>query len=295
MNQPSTHVNIDGDVVLYSVGFASQTTYHVADGKRFADRDDCRDFCERYDLAIDDIIKEYEAEPIEFALSSVKRLLARIKEGSKATTSTVLLTGGDNFRDGIATIQPYKGNRLDAPKPVHYQAIKDYLIQVHGAEVVEGEEADDQLSIRCVQRGDTIATIDKDLRNTSGWHYNWQKDELDYVGPHQADRNFYKQLITGDSTDHIPGLFRITGVRGKKAWKDALDDMTEPMDMWKHVLNVYMDALKIKWQKAVTEDIVWDKAHMAAIHRDCTNYLIEIGRLLWMRREEEELWLPPGK
>ena len=81
--------------------------------------------------------------------------------------------------------------------------------------MVEGEEADDQLSIRCALKGDTIATIDKDLNNTAGWHYNWQKDDLYCVGKIEADRNFYRQLLVGDSTDNIPGLFRITGTKAK--------------------------------------------------------------------------------
>ena len=44
-------------------------------------------------------------------------------------------------------MKSYKGNRLNddgtpkQPKPVHYQAIKDYLLNVCKAEVVEGDIA----------------------------------------------------------------------------------------------------------------------------------------------------------
>jgi len=296
---PSSHVNIDGDVIVYSVGFASQSTMHVVDGKRFEEKKDALSYADRYGFDEDEIVREFDAEPIEFALSSAKRLVKRIVESSQAATYTILITGDNNYREDVAKFQPYKGNRLNddgtskQPKPVHFQAIKDYLLYVCSAEMVEGEEADDQLSIRAVESGHTIATIDKDLNNTAGWHYNWQRDTLYEVGTAEADRNFYTQLFSGDATDHIPGLFKFTGKRATAKMKAPLQEMTDPAEMWKHVLNTYMDALKIKWQKAVDEDIVWDNAHMAALHRDCSNFLEEIGILLWMRRQENEMWTPP--
>ena len=269
--EPSKHVNIDGDVINYAVGFASQRTLYEIGGKRFEDKASAIVYA--LDVADEEITTVYEAEPVAFALSSCKRLIKRIKEESKATSATILLTGEGNFRDAVATIQPYKGNRDGSSKPLNFQSIRDYLLFVAGAEMVEGEEADDQLSIRAVRDGATIATIDKDLDNTAGWHYNWQRDTLYYVTEVQADRNFYRQLFVGDTTDHIPGLFRVTGQRATAKIKAPLDEMKTPREMYEHVRDVYAEA---------------------APELDVAATLLEIGRLLWMRRSDGEMWSPPN-
>jgi len=286
----SSHVNIDGDVVVYAVGFAAQTTWHVVDGKRFEDKADAITYCEKYGIDADTIEKEIEPEPIEHCLSSVKRMLANVQKKAKATTRSILLTGDGNFRETVATLQPYKGNRSNTAKPYWYDDIIAYLVDVQGAEVIEGEEADDQLSIRAMAHGHTIATIDKDLDNTPGWHYNWNHDRLYYVEPLDADRNFYKQLFTGDSTDNIPGLYRTTGVRAKKAWKDAIDEMTDVRRMYDHVLDVYAESLANKADTSI-DDLVPDDVEF--YYEDARDIINEIGQLLWMRREEGETWKPP--
>lgn len=267
MERPS-HVNIDGDIILYAVGFAAQRTVWLSDGNTFEDKRDAEEYAEKYDTEIEAAVKP---EPTEYALSSVKRLLARIIEGSGCSTHTILLSGKTNFRTEVAKIQEYKGNRK-SEKPYHYLNIRNYLVDVKHAEVVEGEEADDQLSIRAVQKGDMIATIDKDLRNTAGWHYNWNKDEEPVeINAVEADRNFYTQLLTGDSTDNIPGLFKLTGKRATAKSKAPIQDMTDPVEMYQHVYKVYADA-------------------------ECQNVadtLLEIGQLLWMRREDGEMWSAP--
>src|SRR5690606_41714779 len=69
-----------------------------------------------------------------------------------------------------------------ARKPYWYDEIRDYLIRRWGAEVVDGQEADDAIGIaawnsykECPEYS-IIASIDKDLRMIPGYHYNWVKD-----------------------------------------------------------------------------------------------------------------------
>ena len=83
-----------------------------------------------------------------------------------------------------------------------------------------------------------------------------------YVKEEEAIKNFYKQLLTGDRTDNIPG---IKGIGDKKADK-ILDGLEEEEDLYRAVLEVYK------------------------YNRD---YLLEQGRLLWIRRKKEELWMLP--
>jgi len=269
MEQP-THVNIDGDILLYAVGFAAQRTVWLVDGKTFDDKGEMEEYVEKYNIE-DEAETAVQPEPVAHCIATVKRLLKRIVEDSQCSTHTILLSGKTNYRNDVATIQEYKGNRK-SEKPYHYLNIRNYLVDVCHAETTEGEEADDQLSIRCVQKGDMIATIDKDLRNTSGWHFNWNKDEAPvYINSIEADRNFYTQLFTGDATDNIPGLYKLTGKRASAKIKAALQDMTDPVEMYQHVHDTY--------EEAGCEDV--------------GKVLTEIGQLLWMRREDGEMWTPP--
>ena len=238
MDSPSTHVNIDGDVIRYGAGFAS------------------------------------EGEALPHMLSTVKSMIKRIVEGAKAETYTVLLTRDDNFREDIATLQPYKGNRKGNRKPDNYEEMTEYLAVYHHGWFVDGEEADDQLGIRCIHNGDTIATIDKDLDNVPGWHYNWQKDKLYYVTPVDAMRHFYTQLLTGDAVDHIPGLFRLTGKRASQKIKQVVQECSTAEEAYAHVYWTYRDA---------------SEAEPAQVRA----WLTEIGQLLWIRHNEGEMWLPP--
>jgi len=174
------------------------------------------------------------------------------------------LTGSTNYRKDIAVTAPYKGNRVGT-KPKHYALIREYLIKAWGCELVEGQEADDAIGIKAYAIGDIeeyiIMSIDKDLDMIRGWHYNFIKDQKYLVDDFQAIKHFYAQLLTGDRVDNIVGL---KGVGPKKAAKILEDCITEA-DMYKAVLEAY--------------------------DNDETRVL-ENGQLLWIRRNENQIWSP---
>lgn len=178
------------------------------------------------------------------------------------------ITGKDknkpNYREVIATTQPYKGNRT-AKKPEHLQALRDRLVTYWGATVAVGEEADDLISKRMTELGDKCIciSIDKDLDTVQGWHYNFRKHKLYYVGKEMALYNFYKQLLTGDRVDNIRGVH---GIGDKKADKLLVECRTE-QDFWE----------------------VCVKAHGSR------ERAIEDARLLHMRRKDDEIWQPPDE
>jgi hypothetical protein len=295
---PSTEdkrvVNIDGDPIVYAVGFASeQKRFRTPDDKLFEEEADADRYVGKYyDQLLADYFPEEDdgfdlwsfieevkvQEPLEFVLSSVKRMIADIVAKTEADEYYVWLTGVDNFRDEVATIQPYKGHREGAPKPFFYQQIRDYIIDHQNGVVINGCEADDMLSLGAVMHGHVIATIDKDLDNTPGEHYNWQKKELYNVSPVEADRNFYCQIITGDPTDNIPGLYRVTGVRAHAKFKAKVNACTTPAEMYAAVVGVYNEAKK----QNDLDDL------------DVEATILEIGRLLWMARDPNDyLWEAP--
>ncbi len=245
MNRPDTW-GIDGDIIVYSVGFAS------------------------------------EAAPVAFALHSVKVMVQDILDSCGAKNGIVYLTGDDNYRIQHAHPDfPYKGNRKDSKKPRHIGAIRDYMVEHMDAVVAEGEEADDLLGIGAVQHGHGIATLDKDLNGIEGYHYNWKKKEVYVVSPESADIFFYKQLLTGDATDNIPGLYKMVGVKATQKVIEPLYELETPEEMYAYVRDQYL--------------IGYDKVGMCPDERETIvdNWLSHIGKCLWIRREAGELWDDP--
>lgn len=168
-----------------------------------------------------------------------------------------------NFREAIAVTQPYKGNRTGTKKPEHIQALRDRLVSYWGAEIADGEEADDLISKRMTELGDNCIciSIDKDLDTVPGWHYNFRKGNRYYVDPDEAMYNFYTQLLTGDRVDNIKG---VANVGAKKAIK-ILDGCHTELEMWNACVEAHGNA-----ERAIEDAI-----------------------LLHMRRHKDEIWQPP--
>lgn len=138
----------------------------------------------------------------------------------------IFLTGKDNFRYKVATIQPYKGNRANKPRPRHFKALREYLVDWHHAEVIDGFEADDALA--SLHTKDTVlVTYDKDLKQCPGYYFNTLKNELKLITQYEADFFFWCQMIIGDSSDFVKG---IDGLGEKKAPKLLMDKDVKEME-----------------------------------------------------------------
>ena len=214
--------------------------------------------------------------------------IENIQERAKVEKLDFYLTGKGNFREEIATILPYKGNRPEE-KPPHWAALRHELVTNCGATVVDGMEADDAVSI--IQWKDweaytdklgevplntAILSRDKDLNMVPGYHYGWAagncKEKPLWI-QNEVDglRCFYKQCITGDrQVDNIPGLF---GVGPKSALVTQLDALYGDREMYDHVLSKYTDRFGGYAEKFLTEN----------------------ARLLHMLQYEGQLWLPPRR
>lgn len=221
---------IDGDLYVYRIGFAA--------------KDD---------------------EPVEYALSTVKKSLAKLMSRfNEAPWHRLFLSGKDNFREKIAVTQVYKGNRDPSMRPKYYQEIKDYLINHHGAEVVDGIEADDAVATLQWQHKDKSTVIvrqDKDLEMVPGWHFNPVKEEIKYITLPEANEWFFIQMLWGDGTDNIPGIDRLGPVRSKKLLAPCKREV-------------------MKMQAVVKQQ------YKKAFGSDAERRYKEIANLLWMRREE---------
>jgi len=240
------HALLDGDVICYACGFAS-------------------------DAAARGMGLEYE--PWHHQKHGVNMKLKAVLDRVDATRSTIFLSHPVNFREHL--FPDYKANRDPNAKPYWYAEIKEYLLDKGAVFAEQGDEADDALAIAQTEafnknKTTIICTNDKDLDMIPGLHYNWSKTReangAYFVDEVEGLRHFYTQMITGDSTDNIPGLFRHTGQKATAKHKDPLDFMYTEAEMYQHVLEVYDGD---------------------------SEFLHKIAPLLWIKRRKGEVWRPP--
>lgn len=178
---------------------------------------------------------------------------------TNATEYKAFLSGKDNFRYKI--YPAYKANRKDKPEPKWRQLCKEFLIKEWNAITVDGHEADDALGYSQTEET-VICSIDKDLLQIPGSHFNWVKSEFYEQTWLGGIRHFYEQLLKGDRTDNIPGLPNI----GDKKAAAFLEGCETEQEMY--------EVCQFKYQ----DD---DLMHL-------------YGKLLWIFKKENDIWQPPN-
>ena len=160
---------------------------------------------------------KHEGDEIEKAYETIDSMFEHIFYVTKCSSYIGFLTGRGNFRKDIATTKVYKGNRKDMIMPEHLDGVRDYLVDKWSCDTVNGLEADDALGICQSEMEKTIiCSIDKDLLQIEGLHYNWNKSEFINVSNYDAWQKLYEQTLSGDSTDNIVGIPRIGEKKAKK-------------------------------------------------------------------------------
>src|SRR3990167_4841818 len=162
-----------------------------------------------------------ENADLGLAIWQTDQLLNRILEDTNADDWKVYLSGENNFRYGI--FPDYKANRRNQPRPKHLEGLREHMVLDWDATIVDGYEADDALGIDNEERrrsGGTgfICSIDKDLLQLPGKHYNFVRREIKEVDEFSGAVQFYSQLLIGDPTDNIRGCPSIGKVRAAKAF-----------------------------------------------------------------------------
>jgi hypothetical protein len=269
-------IGIDADIVVYRAAFAAQKSTEGV----------------------------VLVEPVDKAIMNCRSIIGRIFETLETRDHICYLTAnndptnyriqyGKEYSNSPGRPKGYKAHRAATPKPVHYQACRDFIMDTYTCDLAIGEEADDRMGIDMSRDNiQCIASLDKDLDMIPGMHYNWvrgskvNKDTMRGLGvlygkepyvpntievlskpresgiytitPIDGLRNFYKQFLIGDAADNIPG---ITGLGPVKAGK-LIDPLTTERQMFEAVQVAYNDDKK----------------------------LLDIGRCLKIRTFEGELW-----
>ena len=232
---------VDADSILYKVALSAQEVYYCVGDKRFPEKANAITYIDKHggELTVEkestktmDEMVQYYDDTIDYIKDTTDSTKAFCYTGSKE----------ENFRYAIATIHPYKGNRANTSPPLHLATLKQHLLDtgrlIHAS---PGMEADDQVIIEMLKyEADDVpvvlCTIDKDSKQKDGWHFNFNTGDIGLIDSITAHASFYKQLLTGDSTDNIPGLF---GVGDKSKLVKDLSNMETEAEMFKHCYSQY--------------------------------------------------------
>lgn len=279
---------IDGDIILYrACSGATTITYDVMRGKQLIERfhpgDDKGGKKAANSLATaigGDILTVKDEGPVENTLHLVAQSLETIVDDLGIKDVQVYLSDPDHptFRHDLATIRPYKGNRTEE-KPTHLGAAKDYLLGVWGAKTALKVEADDLLGIEVTSDPENtiLCSCDKDLNQIAGYHYDFTTKNRYQVSELYARRMFYRQLLTGDSTDNIVGIPKV----GAKTAQSALKGLESDDELLEACMDMYANA----WAKGLFEELTpmeWE------------DILTENARLVYiLRKGLDERWEIP--
>lgn len=268
------HLLIDGDILVYRVGFTT----------------------EKDDWAI--------------ARIRLQDMLQNLLHETSALTYQIYLSDAteNTFRKKINPF--YKANR-SGKKPKHYENLKLFLVEHENALITAEQEADDALGIsqtffenqfkwgydNLIGKGQltigakkdkvfptAIASIDKDLKQVPGLHYNFVKKEWTEVSKRAAERFFTYQLLVGDVSDNIFGIKGIGKVKAEKLL-DIYGGYNNEYQ-FRSILDLYRR--EVMEDKDRPLDSITEKEDAIAINRLWVN-----GVCLKIRTIKDEIWTFP--
>jgi hypothetical protein len=291
---------IDGDIILYELGFSGQIVDKDTGELKVYSWDEVKEF---FDKKLNIILTETDSTDYCFYLTNTNRinkLLNRSRIREEAPPKEFV----PNFREKIAVQKGYKANRKQE-KPKHFYNVLAHILGSHPYHVDEnGLEADDAMCIRQYsswEKEDTIiCSRDKDVRQCPGYHYSWEINKQPSIGPiiiepmgflEKKDKTatgkpkpvtlfggghkfFYAQLLMGDNTDNIGGL---QGYGPVFAY-NLLNEATTERQLYELVAEMYVKNCGDDWKTLLKEQ----------------------ADLLYMVRDYKEdgtpkLWLPPRR
>lgn len=201
------------------------------------------------------------------AVNGLMVRMSNICESSPVKSAKFVIGGvHGNFRDKVARIQPYKGQR--GAKPLLFADIKAKLIKEIGSYIVQPQhahESDDLLSIYLAEHKEhgkdsdrAISSPDKDLKMCIGWHTDANRwdDAAEYAEDFDGFYQFAFQGLRGDVIDHIQGIpFAVDSVRekfglrkgkgfGEVAATKCLDGCTTKEELAQRVAWIYKETFK---------------------------------------------------
>lgn len=190
-----------------------------------------------------------------------------------------------NFRKEV--YGPYKMTRAGLIRPILFGPLREFFIKEHDGVFLPRLEGDDVLATWATDPATgpcVIGSIDKDLRQIPGLHYNWTRPDrkVEGVTPLEGELSLLTQILMGDRTDNYPG---IKGC-GPKTAEKLLGEIRSKEDLQ----DVWADVIVKAYQKAgFGEEFALTNARCARLLR--FGDLAADGSIRLWHPEGEEVWL----
>lgn len=242
---------IDADIILYQAAFGNQL-----------------------DITWDSETRSQAVDP-EMARNEFEAIVASITTAANCKDAVLCFSCADQENFRYQVLPSYKHNRNHEERPALFYELKAWALEHFECRMKPKLEADDVLGILATRTSErfVVCSLDKDLDQITGAHYNWRKERIYQVTPEQADKKFYMQVLIGDPTDGFSGC---PGIGPKKAEKILGACGPLPGVIWKAIVETYE-------KKGLTEAEALQQARVARILR-CTDYDFE--------KKEPILWSP---
>lgn len=267
---------IDADILVYEVGAAGQYKDEVTGELVMRNFDEVTEHFQEKVKQIEALV--WATEPSVLYMGAGELLLKSMNK-QKRREGLPEVEFVRNFRFDIAKIKPYKGNRK-APKPLHYDNLREWIVANYPCKVAVGYEADDLLCADLYKTHkdkslDAIAcSRDKDLKMVPGMHFGWECGRQPQFGPKRVTELgslsisnnkkkisgdgilfFYAQMLTGDTVDNIAGC---KGCGPVAAFKLLTECKTE-REAYEVVRAKYLEVYGKFWLKQYMENanLLW--------------------------------------
>lgn len=190
-------------------------------------------------------IKEGENKTISEMFDICNQIVDNIMYCTNSSYYCGFLSTSKTYKHYITKNIEYKGNRVNIQKPLYFYTVRSYLKEVLKFKTIEGFEADDLCSFlskeyKTLGWNTTISTPDKDLKQIGGLFYDYKKKEEYFIDDSLAKFNLWKQVLTGDVSDNIPGIKGIGEVKASLILSNAEID-----NYHKIVFNKYIETYGI--------------------------------------------------
>jgi 5'-3' exonuclease len=239
---------------------------------------------------------------------SLEKTLEEYSAKTECSTTKIFVadTAKSNFRYKV--FAGYKSSRVGKKRPPSEKFTRDYLLEHHGAIVIQGAEVDDALGIEQIRlsqitdEDSIIFTNDKDLDMIPGWHCDldfqrkikykdtiqirkaYKRQEIYEVkdpGFLSLRKNngknvltgaghlwFCAQMLIGDSADCIPGLSKLANTGLRFGPVAAFNTLKESKTYEQGIKKAYH-----MYIKSIPRD-----------NKDIRRAFIRNAKLLWIKR-----------
>lgn len=231
-------------------------------------------------FAIDefDIVDRQVAEPIDHVLQIAKTQVEGDLKRLGTNKYKAFLGKGDSFRVDLSTLKKYKDNRKDMLRPLHMDAVTEYLERKFKAEIVTGIEADDRCVIEAYNNPNAVIQgLDKDYYGQPVKFFNvnrpdegiqdcnqfgslWLDDKGDVRGIGRM--HLYWQMASNDTSDnYAANCFSEIKWAGKSAYKSLVEAKTDT-EAWGKLKGIFQylypeEKTVLGWRNDPI-DITWD-------------------------------------